>query len=165
MNFRLKNMDGAPSDQEIERDVAELHRLLDGVEGPREPHPAYWQNFLVHVRGRIDEDRFRRKRRIPSIALASATAVALIAIVLVGRLDRVGDPFSTDIPGQAQVARGAAGGARIDQNLLASNVDPLLDQGDTHRLVLNEDDVKMLDAIMIDSDAAVFKAMVDSDQR
>lgn len=167
MKFRMNDNAGGPSDREIDQDVAELRRLLDGVEGPREPHPAYWQNFLVHVRERIDEDRFRRRRRIPSIALASATAVAIVAVVLVnsgndGARDR--QIASGDRPGSTVVVDGRPSTSPIADHLLASNADPLFDQEDAHRLVLDESDVRMLDAIMSDSDAAIFQAIVDEGQ-
>lgn len=168
MNFRTNKNAGIPSDQEIDRDVAELRKLLEGVEGPREPHPAYWQNFLVHVRERIDEDRFRRRRRIPSIALASATAVALVAIVLVsGVIDRgdSGTPADSQITASTSRSTSSAANRLSEQPLLASNVDPLFEGDAARRLVLDESDVRMLDAIMTDNDAAIFQAIVDSDDR
>src|SRR5687768_13150305 len=82
-----------PSDSEIERDVAELRQLLESVEGPREPHPAYFQNFLVHTRRRLDEQQARRSRFSPSLAWASFSAAAVAVVLVVGGL------LPTSMPG------------------------------------------------------------------
>jgi hypothetical protein len=156
-----------PSDEEIERDVSELRRLLEGVEGPKEPHPAYYQNFLVRVRGRIDEERFRRKRLVPSTIWASLSAAAVVVALVVGGV------FSPSVPGSGSgsvaqnpgVSKGAAEHlfpASTPSGDLAAN-DPLYADQGLQSLVLSKNDVKMLDAIMTDDDNAVFNAMVDSD--
>ncbi len=159
-----------PSDEEIDRDVSELRRLLEGIEGPKEPHPAYYQNFLVRVRGRIDEERFRRKRVVPSTLWASLSAAAVVVALVVGGV------FSPSLP------EGTSGIAATDRTasksgtellfgeksahsgeILASNVDPLYAGQGVQSLVLSKDDVQMLDAIMTDDDNAIFNAMVDSE--
>jgi hypothetical protein len=142
-----------PSDQEIEKDVAELRRLLEGTDAPEDPHPAYWQNFLVHVRGRIDEEQVRRKRRSLITTWASVTAAAAIALFIVNG----GIPTTTD-DGPARLTQTQS----PDATMLADNSLIFTDQG-THSIVLSETDVKMVNAIVKGDDAEVFEAIVDSD--
>jgi anti-sigma-K factor RskA len=156
MNMNLRrNSKGAPTDTEIERDVAELRRLLAGVDGPKEPHPAYWQNFVVRVRGRIDEEGVRRKRLNFSTAWASVGAATLVVIVAIssglfeqGTQSLVPDKDVVSIP---------APEAQLD---LAASYDATGTTG----LVLTNDDMEMINAIVSDNqDEAVFEALVDSD--
>ena len=154
-----------PSDEEINRDVSELRRLLERVEGPKEPHPAYYQNFLVRVRGRIDEERFRRKRLAPSTLWASLSAAAVVVALVVGGVFSPSVPRST---GDVAIGTHNALPEQLFPNKsshaedLAAN-DPLYAGQSVQSLVLSKDDVQMLDAIMTDDDNAVFTAMVDSD--
>lgn len=99
-----------------------------------------------------------------------------MAVVLVsGIFDKKGDVGSSlasnDRPAISAPAGDASGGtarggasSRIADHLLASNADPLYDQDDTHRLVLDEGDVRMLNAIMSDNDAEIFRVIVDEGQ-
>ncbi len=146
-----------PSDQEIERDVAELRKLMEGVDprGYEEPHPAYHQNFLVRVRGRIDQEQARRKRRSVLTTWGSLTAAAVIAVVIVtdglpGSGGRVIEPGGNG-GGAVAAAPPAAAGERV-----------FAEQG-PNSLVLSENDVRMVNAIVDDDEAAVFEAMIDSD--
>lgn len=174
MNFELWNKRRQPSEEEIERDVAELRHLLKDVDGPREPHPAYYQNFLVKVRGRIDEERFQRRRVAPATLWASLSAAAVVMVLVVGGV------FAPSTPELAE-------GLTISQKPAAetrsstSDDDPLFaqqsessdlfavatpeysDSDGAKSLMLSNDDVKMLNAIMSDDDDALFQAMVDSE--
>lgn len=153
-----------PSDAEIERDVAELRRLLEGVKEPNEPHPAYYQNFLVRVHDRIDEDRFRRKRWSPSVAWASMTAAALVVVLAVsGLLPTVDDSVGGRKIVQEQPAPRTGSVRQQIPSGAGSERDPLLYDQSARSLVLSSDDMKMLNAIMSNDDDAVFRAMMESE--
>jgi hypothetical protein len=148
-----RNQRGVPSDAEIDNDVAELKRLLEGAPGPIEPHPAYWQNFVVHVRARIDEKGGRSKRRSFAPAWASLGAVAIMAVVVVAT--GVLDKQITPITPQKTIAR-----AEAPADLAAA-----YSSTDTKGIILSGEEVKMINAIVSDkSDDAVFEAMVDSEE-
>ncbi|MDB5035362.1 MAG: hypothetical protein JWQ98_2603 [Chlorobi bacterium] len=145
-----------PIDAEIERDLAELRGLLAGVEGPKEPHPAYWQNFVVRVRGRLDEEGFRKRRKF-STAWVSVGAAAVIAAVAITSVLNTGGT----VPG-GPIARTKV----VDQPAeaaSASMADAYAQTG-TKSLVLSESDVQMVNAIVSNNDDAIFEAMVSSDQ-
>lgn len=152
MNANLwRNQRGEPSDAEIEKDVAELRRLLDGVNGPAEPHPAYWQNFVVHVRTRIDEEGFRRKRWSFSTAWASVGAVAVMTVIVVatGLLDK--QTIVPPTPPRVQARPEAP-----------TDLAAAYNSTDTKSIILSGDEVEMINAIVSDkSDDAVFEAMVE----
>lgn len=143
-----------PADEEIERDVAELRSLLTGLEEPREPHPAYWQNFLVHVRDRVDVERTRRRRWAPSVALTSMTAAALVAVVAISGVLPLGQ--SSAPPGvDAKIRR------ELPKPTIAGN--PLGYADGAESLMLSSDEMQMLDAILDESPEAVLQAMVEGD--
>jgi hypothetical protein len=151
-----RNHQGEPSDAEIEKDVAELKRLLSGAGGPSEPHPAYWQNFVVHVRTRIDEKGIRTKRRSFSTTWASIGAVAAMAVVVVatGLLDK---PGVITAPPKTPAAKSAAA---APADLAAA-----YNSTETQSIILSGEEVNMINAIVSDeSDAAVFEAMVSGDE-
>lgn len=155
-----------PSDEEIERDVAELRQLLRGLDLPAEPHPAYWQNFLVRVRQRVDERRIPRRRWAPSMAWASVTAAALVVVLAVSGVLPTGHRAIDE-----KTAVSGRPGPGTDHSLAATPssdaalaADPLLfDRTASHSIVLSNDDVNMLKAIMADDDEAILQAMVDAD--
>lgn len=150
-----RNHQGVPSDTEIENDVAELKRLLDGVDGPAEPHPAYWPNFVVRVRSRIDEQGGRTKRRSFSTTWASVGAVAAMAVLVVatGLLDKPGVITNPPKPTAKLSAQAPA-------DLAAA-----YNSTDTKSIILSGEEVTMINAIVSDkSDAAVFEAMVNEDE-
>jgi hypothetical protein len=164
-----------PSDSEIERDVAELRRMLDGVEGPREPHPAYWQNFLVHTRQRIDEQQARRRRFSPSVAWASLSAATLAVILVVGGIIPTSinhttiDPSGNGIAASQPILSTENGkdilGLMESDGELATSLSiggaPAIDQSSS--ILLSNDDAKMINAIMSEEDDdAVLTAMVET---
>jgi hypothetical protein len=151
-----RNNRGEPSDAEIEKDVVELKRLLEGVNGPTEPHPAYWQNFVVRVQTRIDEEGGRGKRRSFSTAWASIGAVAAMAVVVVatGLLDK---PGAITTPPAVPVAEAHT---KAPADLAAA-----YNSTDTKSIILSGEEVNMINAIVSDeSDDAVFEAMVTGDE-
>ena len=157
MSIKLGRDHHEPSDAEIDRDVAELRRLLAGVEGPKEPHPAYWQNFVVRVQGRIDKEGVR-KRRSFSPTWATVGAAALVAVVAVSSLFSPKDPAVNPQPGGKVVAVTPAAPPP------ASNLASAYDQSGTQSLVLSATDVKMVQAIESNNDYAMFEALAESDQ-
>lgn len=158
MNVNLwRNRAGEPSDADIERDVAELKRLLDGVEGPAEPHPAYWQNFVVRVQSRIDEEGFRTKRRSFSTAWASVGAVAAVTVVVVvsGLLNKQGLVTTPEAKGPAVAAHAQAPADLADA----------YSSTETQSIILSGEEMEMINAIVSDEgDAAVFEAMVEGSE-
>ncbi|MCC7438143.1 MAG: hypothetical protein IT211_06555 [Armatimonadetes bacterium] len=146
-------MNQSPLDQEIERDVAELRMLLRNVEGPKEPHPAYWQNFVVHVHNRIDERSQQRRRRSMFTAWASATAaVGVTLFVMTGGLSSV---INTTDPPTPRVA--------ATTPATAAARSPLYADAGSRSLILSEDDVKVLNAIIADDDNTMLAAIANSD--
>lgn len=140
-----------PADEEIERDVAELRSLLTALEEPVEPHPAYWQNFLVHVRNRVEDDRARRRRWSPSVALTSLTAAALVVVVAVSGVLPLGP---SSVPGVDATIRRELPRPAVAQNPYADGVESLM---------LSSDEMQMLDAILDESPEAVLQAMIEGD--
>jgi hypothetical protein len=170
----LKNRWRQPTDDEIDRDVAELRQILERVEGPKEPHPAYYQNFLVKVRGRIDEERFQRRRVAPSTIWASLTATAVVVALVVGGVFTpstreiaevgMGSRATVTAPSATEMDEPLFGeSSSASSDLLADNSSSATYTNGTTSLVLNDDDVKMLNAIMSDDDDALFEAMADSE--
>ena len=147
-------MNQSPLDQEIERDVAELRMLLRNVEGPKEPHPAYWQNFVVHVHNRIDERSQQRRRRSMFTAWASATAaVGVTLFVMTGGLSSIINTTDPQPPSVAVTAPTSA----------AASSSPLYADAGSRSLILSEDDVKVLNAIIADDDNTMLAAIANSD--
>lgn len=162
-----------PSDSEIEKDVAELRRLLDGVEGPREPHPAYFQNFLVHTRQRIDEQQARRRRFSPSVAWASLSAATLAVILVVGGViptsinQTVSNPGGRIAAAEQPILSPKDGsdilglGSLDEMSTSLSVGEPAIDQSSS--ILLSSDDVKMINVIMSEEDDdALLNAMIET---
>lgn len=144
-----------PSDADIDRDVAELRTLLASVEQPSEPHPAYFQNFLVKVRTRVDDDSVRRRGFAPSMAWASMTAAALVVVLAVsGVLPTSTTRIVVDPP--------VAGTLNVAPNATNASDVTLYEDGATS-LVLSSGDVQMLNAILEKDEEAILRAMVDAD--
>ncbi len=151
-----------PSDAEIERDVAALRRMLAGVEGPKEPHPAYWQNFVVRVRDRVDEKGARKKRWGFSTAWASVGAAALVTVAVVSGIFSPGSTGSGIPGGTISKVTPPASERREPGGDLAAHYQA----SDARSLVLSGDDVRLINAIVADNsdDAAIFEVLVNSDE-
>ncbi len=156
MNTNIGRNGRMPSDADIEHDVAELRSLLAGIEGPKEPHPAYWQNFVVRVRGRIDQEKVSRRRAF-SPAWATLGAAAVVAVIAVSTIFSPSKPsMIVDIPRTARPAQ------VVPQSV--ANLAAAYDQSGTSSLVLTDTDVKMVNAIESNNDNAIFEALAESEQ-
>ena len=144
-----------PLDDEIERDVEELRRLLDGIEGPVEPHPAYFQNFVVRVRDRLDADRARHRRWNRIGRFASVATAAIVVLVVATTVFDSG----VDLPTLQGPGRAVTSSPTTPQ--LPS---PSLFSDEGSRIVLSKSDVRMLNAIMTDDDDEMFRAMASANQ-
>lgn len=141
-----------PPDAEIDRDVAELRQLLARVDGPAEPHPAYWQNFVVKVRGRIEQEGGRRKRRGFAPAWASLGTAAVVTVIVVATNVFKNEPLPP--PGRSL------------QPTPALSLAETYSSTETRSLVLSKGDVQMISAIVSDdNDAAVFEALVNAEDQ
>jgi len=156
MNTNIGRNGRVPSDAEIEHDVAELRSLLAGIEGPKEPHPAYWQNFVVRVRGRIDEGTVRKRRGF-SPAWATLGAAAVVAVIAVSTIFSPSKQSLIIEP--PKVVRPMQAAPQSVANLAAA-----YDQSGTSSLVLTDSDVKMVNAIESNNDNAIFEALAESEQ-
>ncbi len=154
MNSEHRQIDSL--DQEIERDVAELRQLLDGVEGPKEPHPAYYQNFLVRVRDRIDLDRSRHRKwgRVGRFSAIGAAAVVLVLVTTTVMQNGGGLPPVTDRPAKTETA--------ITEGEGRSDYAPLF-ADESSSIILSKNDVRMLNAIMSEDDDELFRAIASAD--
>lgn len=140
-----------PPDAEIERDVAELRQLLAQIDGPAEPHPAYWQNFVVKVRGRIEQEGGRRKRRGFAPAWASLGTAAVVTVIVVAT-----NVFKNEPPPPPD---------RPLPNPVLSLAETY-SSTETRSLVLSKGDVQMISAIVSDdNDDAVFEALVNAEDQ
>lgn len=170
MKTRLKNDAFVPSDREIERDVAELRRLLEGVEGPAEPHPAYYQNFLVRLRDRIDEEQpMRRRSWVPSVAWSSLSAATLAVLLVVTgviplSLNRGKQSVVQESPAPVAAQRGSDAPSTEMAELLLGTVESPRVEGTTlsesSTIVLSGEEMRMIDAIHADDDEAMFEALI-----
>jgi hypothetical protein len=161
-----RNRQAEPSDTEIERDVAELRRLLAGVEGPQEPHPAYWQNFVVRVRGRIDEQGAGKKRWSFSTAWASVGAAAIVTIAVVSGIfspERAGNGIGTQGNGPVAVKPAEQ---PVENRETGGDLAAHYRSSDASNLVLSGEDVRLISAIVStdSNDDALFEALVESDE-
>ena len=156
-------------DDVIERDVQELHALLSRVPGPSEPHPAYWNNFLVRVHERIEEKQVPKKKAWWSPALIWGSLTGVVGLLAIALLTGV-FPFGSDAvdPGSEVVA-----GLNQPQELELTPRPPDLDadayipgledetEDASYSIVLTQDDLEMIDAIEDGDDDAILRAMLD----
>ena len=118
-------------DADIDRDVSFLRSLNAELPDPEEPHPAYWNNFLLRVREQVDGTGPAAKRSAarrwwsPSLIWSSLAGVAALLVIAV----------STDIipvfgPDEPLIAEGTTDLPAIspmsDEDLLGL-IDDLLD--------------------------------------
>ncbi len=89
-NYDDNRMDGV-----IEEDLANLRSLMEKLPAPSEPHPAYWNNFLMRVHERVEEETSPRRRAWYSPALIWSTLAGVASVVAVALITGV---FSGDIP-------------------------------------------------------------------
>lgn len=138
-----------PIDAEIERDVAELRGLLAKTDTPTEPHPAYWQNFVVHVHSRIDGERAQRRRWSLMTRFASVGAAALVVALAVN---------GVLVPNGDGLLRGSKDPVAQQQKLSSNPMAQRITKGES--IILSSNDVQMLNAILDEDDDGIFKAIV-----
>jgi len=147
-----------PLDEAIEQDVLELRRLTNGLPGPEEPHPAYWQNFVVKVHGRIDERRLsERARRFWWRWSAVGASVGAAAIVVFVGFKGVLPDSGSEVRNNPPVA------TTQPANIRSIPADPLF-AADAKPLVMSREDVQKYNAIVTGDDDDVFEELVKGDQ-
>ena len=163
-------------DEVIEQDVAELRALMSDLPEPSEPHPAYWNNFLLRVHERVEQKQAPKKKAwwSPALIWGSLTGVAaMLVIAFVTGLFPFG---SSDVvtPGQGtEVLADAVPSEDAELTLTPrpldaeSDLDMLIpgpeeEFGDaSYTIVLTQDDLDMIEAIQADDDDAILQAMID----
>ena len=158
-------------DDLIEQDVAELQALLNDVPGPSEPHPAYWNNFLVRVHERIEEKHAPKKKAWWSPALIWGSLGGVACLLLAAYLTGV-FPFGNDItvPGGEMLADLPA---MTEEALTTKTIDEQMNDflisdinGDVEEvsyLMLTQGEVDMMNAIESDDDDAILRAILEED--
>ena len=158
-------------DDVIDHDVAELRSLLNDLPDPSEPHPAYWNNFLVRVHERIEEKHAPKKKAWWSPALIwgsfGGVACLLLAAYLTGVFpfgntisDSGGEVFA-DLTGNEQVLTTQPD---IDEELdgfIMSGIDNEAEE--VSYIMLTQDEVDMMNAIESDDDDAILRAILEED--
>lgn len=167
-------------DADIDRDVAELRGLLKDVPEPSEPHPAYWNNFLLRVHERVEAETAPKRRAWWSPALIWSSIAGTAALVLVAVVTGL-VPFGADGPIESPaLADGSLAADAVERPVetssdidlvpidaemesLIADIDELHNVADEH-VVLTASDIEMLDAIESGDDEALLEAMI-SDER
>ncbi len=163
-------------DADIDRDVSFLRSLNAELPDPEEPHPAYWNNFLLRVREQVDGTGPAAKRSAarrwwsPSLIWSSLAGVAALLVIAV----------STDIipvfgPDEPLIAEGTTDLPAIspmsDEDLLGLIDDPMPEEGTipvsdettTEHMILTESDIEMINAIEAGDDDALLLALIEDD--
>ena len=155
-------------DDVIERDVADLRALLSEVPGPSEPHPAYWNNFLLRVHERIEEKQAPKRKAwwSPSLIWGSLTGVVgLLVIALMTGIFPFGQEAADPNTELAYVASPqelelTPRPMELDADLYVPGVDEGLDEA-SYSIVLTKGDLEMIDAIEDGDNDDILQAMID----
>lgn len=105
----MKNMmnekmyDADRMDAEIDNDVAELRALFGTLPEPAEPHPAYWNNFLLRVHEKIEAEASPRRSAWWSPALIWGSLTGTTALLVLAMMTGV-FPFGGDKPDDNAIA-------------------------------------------------------------
>lgn len=172
--------EGERMDSEIDRDVDELRSLMSRLSEPAEPHPAYWNNFLLRVHERIEAETAPKRRAWWSPALIWSSLTGAAALVIVAAVTGILPFGGTDDPvASPAIAEGGTGEVVIEkpvettsdmdlvpmdqemENLIA-DIDEVSTAADDH-MVLTSQDIEMLDAIESGDDDAILEAMMKED--
>lgn len=146
-------------DEAIERDVMELRRLTNDLPGPQEPHPAYWQNFVVRVHDRVDKQRVRdRARRFWwRWSAVGASAAAAVLVVFVG--------FKGVLPGSdSELQNTPPVATNMGASVRSMPTPPPLFAADANPIVLSKEDVQKYNAIVSGDDDDVFEQLAKAEQ-
>lgn len=152
-------------DREIERDVEELQMLMKDVTEPEEPHPAYWNNFLLRVHERVEEEIAPKRKAwwSPALIWGSLTGVALLLVAAwfggvfpfgSGPDENASLLALNDVPAQEEPDLTPR---PLDEDLLTMPIE----DDEAYNLVLTQDDVDMLNAIQADDEEAILLEMID----
>lgn len=157
-------------DAEINKDVDALRSMLEGVPAPSEPHPAYWNNFLLRVHERVEAEQSPQKRAWYSPALIWSTLTGVAALVVIALATGVfsGNPIEEGpiIADGPSIEKPVTVESDIDlvpmddeMALLLSDIDEMSDVAEDH-VVLSQDELEMLEAIENGDDNAILEAML-----
>lgn len=155
-------------DDVIEKDVAELRSFLEGVPGPSEPHPAYWNNFLLRVHERIEEKQVPKKKAWWSPALIWGSLSGVAALLLVTYLTNL-FPFGNDIPEGEMLAGNTGAKTVLTTKTIDQELDDFIisgggaDTDETAYFMLTQGEIEMLNAIEADDDDAILRAIIGED--
>lgn len=172
--------EGSGMESEIDRDVEELRSLMSRLPEPDEPHPAYWNNFLMRVHERIEAETAPKRRAWWSPALIWSSLTGAAALVVVAAVTGILPFGGTDDPAVTPaIADGGVGEVVIekpvettsdmdlvpmDQEMesLIADIDELSNAADDH-VVLTSSEVEMLDAIESGDDDAILQAVLSDE--
>ncbi len=156
-------------DKEIDNDVAELRTLLSDVPDMEEPHPAYWNNFLLRVHERIEQEAAPKKKPwwSPALIWGSLTgaAAALVVAWSVGIFpfgSGGDDPVviaSNDIPPQQEEL--VLTPRPLDEDLSMPMTTEDAAEEASYSIVLTQEDIDMINAIQSDDDGAILMEIID----
>ncbi|MCB0710846.1 MAG: hypothetical protein KDD67_00800 [Ignavibacteriae bacterium] len=154
-------------DDVIERDVADLRAMLSEIPEPSEPHPAYWNNFLLRVHERIDEKQAPKRKAWWSPALIWGSLSGVAGLLLIAFMTGV-FPFGSDgvVSGEEFAHLSSPGDLELtprpldmDTELYVPGIDEEIDG--SYSIVLTESELNMINAISDGDDEAILQAMID----
>lgn len=159
--------DGA-MDGDIERDVEELHALMEGVREPEDPHPAYWNNFLLRVHEKIEAEQAPKRKAwwSPALIWGSISGVALL-LAFAWFSGMFSGNSGTELgDGPVLASNDAQAGEELvitprpnDEDLLSPLTDGEI--SDQYSIVLTQDDIDMINAIQDGDESDILMEMID----
>lgn len=167
-------------DEAIEQDVALLRSIESNLPAPEEPHPAYWNNFLIRLHERVDGSmsvgagRARRRWFSPALIWSSLAGVTALLVVAVAT-----DLIPVFEQSEPLIAEGAGLEAvdispLNDEDLLGLLDEALPDEvgasaslvdasAEGKHLILTASDLELIDAIEQGDDDAMLMAIIDDE--
>lgn len=165
--FDARMYEGNAMDNELEKDVAELRTLLKDVPDMEEPHPAYWNNFLLRVHERIEQEAAPKKKAWWSPALIWGSLTGAAAMVVVAWSIGI-FPFgsnkddqiiaSNDLPAQEELVIVPR---PLDEDLSIPMTTEDATEEASYSIVLTQEDLDMIDAIQSNDDGAILREIID----
>lgn len=159
--------EGDAMDNELEHDVAELRMLLKDVPEVEEPHPAYWNNFLLRVHERIEEQAAPKRKAwwSPALIWGSLTGVAALLLVAwgVGMFPFGSKSDTTVIAGNTFPAQEelVLVPRPLDEDLTMPMTTSDMNDEASYSIVLTQEDIDMINAIQSDDDGAILREIID----
>jgi hypothetical protein len=165
--FNKRDYQQGSADPVLEKDEEQLRLLLRDLPGPEEPHPAYWNNFLIRVHERIDQTAPQKKAWwSPALIWGSLSGVALLLVFAVaGKIGPFGngtgqqDPLFADLNRQAEELV-LVPGPRDDTDIIGDIASDNADDAN-YSIVLTESDIDMINAIDADDGDAILQGLID----